>query len=71
MVRMGLGHARTAMLCYVAMGGSGSAALMAHALVPYHGGWLLPVWLMVYAFAAHLIDLSWQRFQASNLDSAR
>lgn len=71
MVRMGLGHARTAKLCYVAMAGSGGSALLAHALVPDHGGWLLPVWLMVYAFAARLIDLRWQRFQASNPDSAR
>lgn len=71
MVRMGLGHARTAKLCYVAMVASGGSALLAKALAPDQGAWLLPVWLAVYAFAARLIDLRWQRFQASNPDSAR
>ncbi|HEY9194268.1 MAG TPA: glycosyltransferase family 4 protein [Methyloversatilis sp.] len=71
MVRMGLGHARTAKLCYVAMAGSGGSALLARAWMPELAGGVLLAWLVAYACAARLIDLYWQRFQATHPDSAR
>lgn len=71
MVRMGLGHARVAKLCYVAMAGSGLSALLAVALFPRFGWALLAVWLGIYAVAARQIDLHWQRFAAQNPESAR
>lgn len=71
MVRMGLGHAHVAKLCYVAMAGSGLSAMLAVALFPRSGWILLAVWLGLYAFAARQIDLHWQRFAAQNPESAR
>lgn len=71
MVRMGLGHAHTAKLCYVAMAGSGLSALLVMALFPRFGGGLLAAWLVIYAVAARQIDLRWQRFAAQNPESAR
>lgn len=66
MVRMGLGHARTAKLCYVAMAGSGVSALLALALAPDAGPWLILAWSIAYALAARVIDARWRRHQASN-----
>ncbi len=66
MVRMGLGHARTAKLCYVAMAGSGVTALLALALAPDAGPWLMLAWSVAYAIAARVIDVRWRRHQASN-----
>ncbi|WP_020163080.1 MraY family glycosyltransferase [Methyloversatilis discipulorum] len=71
MVRLGLGHARTAKLCYVAMAGSGFSALLGMVLFPRFGGGLLACWLVIYAVAARQIDLQWQRFAAKNPESAR
>lgn len=71
MVRMGLGHASTAKLCYVAMAGSGGSALLVWALAPDLAGGLLLAWLAAYACAARIIDLRWQHFQATHPDSAR
>lgn len=71
MVRLGLGHARTAKLCYVAMAGTGLSALLAVALFPRFGWALLAAWLGIYAVAARQVDLHWQRFAAQNPESAR
>lgn len=70
MVRMGLGHARTAKLCYVAMACSGLSALVAMAVSPGSGGWLVFAWCLLYAAAAWQVNRRWRRFQALNPESA-
>lgn len=65
MVRMGLGHARTARLCYVAMAVSGGSGLWMQRTGPQWGPALLLVWVMIYALLARTVDRHWRHFEST------
>lgn len=65
MVRMGLGHARTARLCYGAMAASGISAIWALHACPQWGVGLLLLWVIIYALLAVAVDRRWRRFEST------
>lgn len=67
MVRMGLGHALTARLCYVAMAAGAVSALWVQHVCPQWGTALVLIWVVIYALLAAAVDRRWRHFESTML----
>lgn len=70
LVRMGLGHARTAKLYFAAMIGCAASAAMVEILAPEWGPVLVFAWCTLLALMGRRIDRRWRAFEAAAQGSA-